>query len=113
MDIKLIIFISILLLLVSCAGKEAVAGKAKEYARAGLLRQWSFEDGSSMVSVGSVNGVIEGAAATANCKSDGCLHFDGVDDYIDFGQFPLPPVFSVVLWLKPDSVGSSAEYVIE
>ena len=103
MNRKTIIILFLVLLVVSCARREAVAGRAFAYAPDGLIHQWSFDDGTATDSVGSLQGQTQGTVLAVDCKSESCLQFDGVDDYVDFGEFIPPNQFSVALWVKPET----------
>ncbi|MHC4462230.1 MAG: hypothetical protein ACYS30_12495, partial [Planctomycetota bacterium] len=77
----------------------------------GPIAHWAFEEGrGSKVYdwAGNNHGTIHGAKWTTG-RVGGALSFDGVDDYVDFGNAPLFDItgpITLTAWLKTSS-GSS------
>ena len=74
----------------------------------GLVAHWSF-DVDYTSSTGQHDGVPIGGASITNTPGDfvlggGALSFDGVDDYLDFGDTPLPLDFSLSAWVNPTNI---------
>lgn len=87
-----------------------------------LVGYWKFDEDSGSIaqdSSGNNNyGTIYSATWTANCKSNYCLSFDGVNDYVDVtdnGGFDNMPQITVMAWFKLDQLASAKgekEYVV-
>jgi hypothetical protein len=74
----------------------------------GLVAHWSF-DVDYTSSTGQHDGVsMNGADITTTpgefVLGGGALHFDGVDDYLDFGDTPLPLDFTLSAWVYPTNI---------
>jgi len=73
----------------------------------GLVSWWKL-DGNANDSVGDNDGTVNGAAPTnTGCISGGCYSFDGVNDYIDFGNdasLNIVNDITVSFWIRPDSL---------
>jgi hypothetical protein len=54
-----------------------------------------------------------GMATTKGRPSGKCIHFDGVDDYVDLGDFTLPENYSIEFWAKADNPNKAGgDYII-
>ncbi|RKX30935.1 MAG: hypothetical protein DRP71_14245 [Verrucomicrobia bacterium] len=74
----------------------------------GLVAHWSF-DVDFTSSTGQHDGVsMNGADITTTpgefVLGGGALHFDGVNDYLDFGDTPLPLDFTLSAWVYPTNI---------
>ncbi|MHC4602581.1 MAG: LamG-like jellyroll fold domain-containing protein, partial [Planctomycetota bacterium] len=75
-----------------------------------LISKWMFDQGEGTIaydSAGTNHGLIQGATWTTG-QIDGALSFDGVDDYVNFGDpieesldFGASDSFSISAWVKP------------
>lgn len=91
----------------------------KSYAQVtnGLVAKYSFNGGDANDEVGDNDGVVNGATLTADRfgNIDHAYHFDGVTNYIDFGdssEFNFGAgSFSISLWIKP-STGNDNNVVL-
>ncbi len=56
----------------------------------------------------------ETGRVTTNGRPSGkCIHFDGIDDYIDLGDFTLPDNYSIEFWAKPTNPNTTGkDYII-
>ena len=48
-----------------------------------------------------------------SCKFQGCLDFDGTDDWLDLGNIGDPSVGSISLWLKKTDFNAGTQYVLD
>jgi hypothetical protein len=74
----------------------------------GLIAHWSF-DGDFASSTGQHDGVpMMGADISTNpgefVLGSGALRLDGLDDYLDFGDTPLPLDFTLSAWVYPTNI---------
>ncbi|MFA5249008.1 MAG: LamG-like jellyroll fold domain-containing protein [Candidatus Paceibacterota bacterium] len=90
------------------------------------VSEWNFDEGSGTAvadTVGTNNGILnnfnfdltDGWRTGSSCVSEGCLQFDGADDYMSMGnQISLSGDYSVEAWVNiPSSAsGSAARYLI-
>jgi hypothetical protein len=79
-----------------------------------MVAKYSFNSGDATDEIGSNDGTVNGASLTADRfgNPNAAYHFDGVDDYIDFGdatafQFGWND-FSYSIWFKLDTAQYSA-----
>ncbi|NMC14834.1 MAG: hypothetical protein GYA34_18355 [Chloroflexi bacterium] len=86
----------------------------------GLVAYWKFNEGSGTIAADSSgnlhNGTICGAAWDYGIL-DKALKYDGINDYISFGNSGFPSYlwngdFSVSLWIYPTSISSGDQYII-
>jgi len=117
----------------SGATEAARIAKAKSFSssvRNSLLgdrvSEWRFDEGAGTTTadtIGANNGVLNGFNFSStsgwrigsSCVSEGCLQFDGTDDYISVGnQLSLNSDYSVEAWVNiPSSISDlSARYII-
>jgi len=63
----------------------------------------------------NANNAVANGAMTATHSLDGvvgkALTFDGVDDYLDAGQVSVPQRYSMGLWVRMDTVGTSQRFI--
>jgi hypothetical protein len=74
----------------------------------GLIAHWPF-DVDYASSTGQHDGIpVNGADITTTpgefVLGGGALHFDGADDYLDFGDTPLPLDFTLSAWVNPTNI---------
>ncbi|MCL4353589.1 LamG domain-containing protein [Patescibacteria group bacterium] len=87
---------------------------------------WKLDDGSGTTAVDSSgngnNGTLEGStdlpAWETNCvQNDGCLSFDGTDDYVQVahnnGVYDLTGDFTISVWVYPTSCSSGSCYIAD
>lgn len=74
----------------------------------GLVAYWSFDDGTATDNSGNGNDGIIYGTSTATGISSNALSFDGVDDYVDFGDKFEFSDGTIEFWFKPaeDILGS-------
>jgi hypothetical protein len=86
----------------------------------GLVAYWKFNEGSGTTAADSSgnlhNGTICGAAWDYGILNK-ALKYDGIDDYVSFGNSGFPSYlwngdFSVSLWIYPTSISSGDQYII-
>jgi prepilin-type N-terminal cleavage/methylation domain-containing protein len=90
------------------------------------VSEWNFDEGAGTAvadTVGTNNGVLnnfnfdltDGWRTGSSCVSEGCLQFDGTNDYVSMGsQISLGGDYSVEAWVNiPSSVsGAAVRYLI-
>jgi hypothetical protein len=68
----------------TCVGGVCVTTQTENW-QTGLISWWKL-DGNALDSIGTNNGIVNGATPTSTgCRSGQCYSFDGVDDYIITG----------------------------
>jgi hypothetical protein len=80
----------------------------------GLVAYYPF-DGNAQDATGNGNdGTVNGATLTADRfgNADGAYDFDGIDDYIDFGNFiPAKDIKTMAVWVKFKSISNGQEII--
>jgi tetratricopeptide (TPR) repeat protein len=74
-----------------------------------LIALWEFDFGTATDSNGDNNGILYGDPDWVTGHIGGALHFDGVDDYVDFGSEVSRDInnqISVATWVKTDDAGN-------
>ena len=106
-----------------CMGKKdwnVYTYKLPEVVDAELIALWRFEEGVGDITLDSSgnghDGTIYGAGWTGDVPpedgGDWAVEFDGVDDYADCGNIPMPvEQFTISFWIKLHSLNHEADIV--
>lgn len=101
------------------AAYEVGTDKTLISSASGLVGYWKFDEMSGTTaydsSGGGNNGIMYSSASTtllttsANCKTQGCLLLDGVDDYINvpFNSSVSSTAMTIAAWVNYDTTGST------
>jgi prepilin-type N-terminal cleavage/methylation domain-containing protein len=104
--------------------KPGVATKAVKISPAGVLSKddgevgwWKFDEGTGTIAADSSGygnkGTVSGAtwATEGSCKSEACLSFDGVDDYVDTSlNLSGTSDYTTTLWMNVSSSFPNDKY---
>jgi hypothetical protein len=94
-----LLFLTSLILLLSLVSSLETRNDCK-----GLVTYWSFDSGARDL-IRNYNGQVNGAVLGRGIKNQ-AYYFDGVDDYIDFGNIlnqELKDSFTIGLWIRLDN----------
>jgi hypothetical protein len=73
----------------------------------GLIAHYPFDGGPLDMGPKKYNGIEKNGVSLTDDRfgrPDRAYSFDGEDDYIAAGNFPLPPVFSLTMWINPTDI---------
>lgn len=91
-------------------------GRVTTRTDSGLVGYWHFDEGVGTSTVDAsgrgMNGTLNGPTWTSgtNCKSGGCLSFDGDDDFVNIGNYSylsLRSNLSIFAWVKSSDTAAS------
>ncbi len=114
----------LIILTMSDATESAKIAKSKVFSNSirdigsmNMISEWEMEGGLAKDTWNSNDGSVVGATLATDCVSNGCLNFDGDNDYIDFGTssiFTPTDYLTISVWVNFNSLTSPAltQYII-
>ena len=95
-------FLSVFAVIAVAVAFMATNASAQDYPP-GMVSYWKFDEGSGNIAYDSVDGnhgTIYGGATWISGKVGGALSFDGVDDYVDLGNWFNLQTFTIEMWVN-------------